>query len=206
MVLASGVRRFRVLGLICIALIAFASALALAAKPAKADTRVVTGGESRLEVSVVNFVKLLGDGIFITPIAPARLEFGAAPAAIFPVGSPLGNLGVADAVLKTATVPHQGGLRIAKDSIGVTIDATNVTLACLPIAGCHVLNTANNLLPNELAEVRDFTFTDDGNGTVTVNGFAYINAVTALTLNTLFQTNVFVDGMQLGAFNTTLTY
>jgi hypothetical protein len=206
MVLASGVRRFRVLGVICIALIAFASALAFAAKPTKADTRVVTGGESRLEVSVANFVKLLGDGIFITPIAPARLEFGAEPAAIFPVGSPLGNLGVADAVLKTATVPHQGGLRITKDSIGQSIDATNVTLACLPVAGCHVLNTANNLLPNELAEVRDFTFTDDGNGTVNVRGFAYINAVTALTLNTLFQSTVFFDGMQLGAFNTTLTY
>lgn len=206
MVLASGVRRLQVLGVICIGLIAFAFAFAFAAQPAKADTRVVTGGESRLEVSVVGFVRLLADGIFITPIAPARLEFGAEPAAIFPVGTPLGNVGVADAVLKTATVPHQGGLRISKDSIGMTIDVTNVTLACLPVVGCHVLNTANNLLPNELAEVRNFTFTDNGNGTVSILGYAHINAVTALTLNTLFQSTVFYDGMQLGAFKTTLTY
>ena len=69
-----------------------------------------------------------------------------------------------------------------------------------------MLNTANNLLPNELAEIRDFTFTDSGSGTVTVSGDAYITAVTALTLNTLFQTQVFFDGMQLGAFTSTFTY
>ena len=69
-----------------------------------------------------------------------------------------------------------------------------------------MLNTANNLLPNELAEVRDFTFTDNGSGTVTVTGYAHITAVTALVLNTLFQTQVFVDGMQLGMFTSTLRY
>ena len=198
MVFASGIRRLRLLGAVCIGLFA----LALVAQPAKADTRVVNGGESRLDVSISNYVKLLQDGIWINPIAPARLEFGGNPAAIFPVGA----AGVADAVLKTAAVPHQGGLRIEKASIGQTIDATNVTLACLPVAGCRVLNTANNLLPNELAEIRDFTFTDSGSGTVTVSGYAYITAVTALTLNTLFQTQVFFDGMQLGAFTSTFTY
>jgi len=197
MVLASGIRRLRVLGALCIGLIA----LAVVAQPAKADTRVVTGGETRLEVSVANFVKLLGDGIFITPIAPARLEFGSNPAAIFPAST-----GVADAVLKTATVPHQGGLHIEKSSIGMAIDATNVTLACLPLAGCRLLNTANNLLPNELAEVKDFTFTDDGAGTVTVQGRAVVSAVTALTLNTLFQTQVFEAGMELGVATSKFRY
>jgi hypothetical protein len=198
MVLASGIRRLRVLGALCIGLIA----LAIVAQPARADTRVINGGETRLDVSISNFIKLLGDGIFITPIEPARLEFGSNPAAIFPVNT----AGVADAVLKTATVPHQGGLRITKDSIGQTIDATNVTLACLPVAGCHVLNTANNLLPNELAELRNFTFTDNGDGTVTVFGYAHITAVTALVLNTLFQSTVFTDGMQLGTVTATLRY
>jgi hypothetical protein len=195
--LTSGVRKFRVLAALCVALIA----TALIAQPAQADTRVTTGGETRLEVNIFNFVKLLGDGIFITPIAPARLEFGSNPAAIFPAST-----GVADAVLKTATVPHQGGLHIEKSSIGMAIDATNVTLACLPLAGCHLLNTANNLLPNELAEVKDFTFTDDGAGTVTVQGRALISAVTALTLNTLFQTQVFEAGMELGVATSKFTY
>ena len=197
MVLASGIRRLRVVGALCIGLFV----LAIAAQPAQADTRVVNGGESRLEVNISNFVKLLGDGIFITPIEPARLEFGSNPAAIFPAGT-----GVADAVLKTATVPHQGGLRITKESIGQQIDATNVTLLCLPVAGCRVVNTANNLLPNELAEIRNFTFHDDGEGTVTVTGFAHISALTALTLNTLFQSTVFQADMQLGTFTSTFTY
>lgn len=197
MVLASGVRKFRVLGVLCIALIA----LAAVAQPATANTRVVTGGETRLAVSIPGFVKLLGDGIFITPIAPARLEFGASPAAIFPAST-----GLADAALQTATVPHQGGLHIEKSSIGRSIDATNVTLACLPLAGCRLLNTANNLLPNELAEVRDFTFTDDGQGTVTVQGRAIITTVTALVLNTLFESTVFEDGMELGVATSTFRY
>ena len=199
MVLASGNRRVRVVVALCIGLIAMA---VVAPKPAQADTRVINGGETRLEVSVSGFIKLLGDGIFITPIAPARLEFGSSPAAIFPVNS----VGVADAVLQTATVPHQGGLHITKDSIGQAIDATNVTLACLPVAGCHVLNTANNLLPNELAELRNYTFSDDGNGTVTVFGYAHITALTATVLNTLFQSTVFTDGMQLGTVTATLRY
>ncbi len=195
--LASGVRKFRVLGALCIALMA----VAVIAPQARADTRVVTGGDTRLEVSITNFVKLLGDGIFITPIAPAQLVFGSNPAAIFPAST-----GLADASLKTATVPHQGGLHIEKSSIGQAIDATNVTLACLPVAGCHILNTANNLLPNELAEVKDFTFTDNGSGTVTVQGRALITGVTALVLNTLFQSQVFVEGMELGVVTSTLRY
>ncbi len=197
MALASGTARLRGFGVLCIGLIA----LAVVAQPARADTRVVTGGETRLEVSISNFVKLLGDGIFITPIAPTRLEYGSQPAAIFPAGT-----GVADAVLQTATVPHQGGLRIEKASIGQTIDATNVTLACLPVAGCRLLNTANNLLPNELAEVRGFTFADDGQGTVTVQGHVVISAVTALVLNTLFESTVFHEGMELGFATSKFTY
>jgi len=201
--LASGVRKFRVLGALCIGLIAVA---VIVPQQAQADTRVVTGGETRLEVNVANFVKLLGDGIFITPIAPAQLVFGSNPAAIFPAST-----GVADAVLQTATVPHQGGLHIEKSSIGQAIDATNVTLACvnagtITLAGCHLLNTANNLLPNELAEVKDFTFTDNGTGTVTIQGRAVITAVTALVLNTLFQTQVFAEGMELGVSTSTFRY
>ena len=202
MALASGVMRFRALFVLLIGV----AALSVLAQPARADTRVVKGGETRLEVNTANFVKMLSDGIFITPIAPARLEFGSNPAAIFPAGA-----GVADAVLQTATVPHQGGLHMEKASIGVAIDATNVTVSCvnagtIPVAGCRVLNTANNVLPNELAEIKDFTFSDPGTGTVTITGRAVISEVTALVLNTLFQSQVFHAGMELGPITSKLNY
>ena len=81
--LTSGVRKLRVLAALCVAMMA----VALIAAPAQANTRVTTGGETRLEVNIFNFVKLLGDGIFITPIAPAQLQFGSNPAAIFPAST-----------------------------------------------------------------------------------------------------------------------
>jgi hypothetical protein len=193
-----GIRRFRVVAGLCMTLIV----LGVMSQPAAADTRVVTSGETRLEVNVSNFVKLLNDGIFINPIAPARLEFGSQPAAIFPVGA----AGVVDPVLKTAVVPHQGGLHIAKDSIGMAIDATNVTVSCLPLVGCRALNTANNLLPNELAEIHDVTFTDNRAGTATITGRAVIGPVTSLVLNTLFKTQVFQNGMELGPIRSTFRY
>ncbi len=190
--------RLRILLGLCLSLM-----VAMAwAQPAQADTKVVTGGETRLEVNVANFVKLLGDGIFVTAIPPARLEYGAQPAAIFPVR----NVGLIDAANSITTVPHDGGLRMEKSSIGQTIDTTNITLTCALVAGCHLLATANQVLPNEVAEVRDFTMSDDGAGTVTVTGRAVVNAVTALALNTLFQTQIFFDGMELGVVRAAIHY
>jgi hypothetical protein len=172
------------------------------AQPAQANTKVVKGGETRLEVNLWNFVQLLGDGIFASAIPPARIEYGAWPAAIFPIR----NVGLIDAKKTIATVPHDGGLRMEKQSIGVTIDTTNITLTCAPLAGCHLLATANKVLPNEVAEVRDFTISDNGAGTVTVTGRAVITGVTALALNTLFQTQVFFEGMELGVVRSTIQY
>jgi hypothetical protein len=190
---------------VCTGLIALT--FALVAQPAQADTRIVKGGESRLSVSLVNFVKLLNDGMQMTAIPPARLEFGTSPAAVLPVNT----TGVADAVLETAAVPHQGGIRMSKASINQTIDATNITVSCvnagtIAVAGCRVLNTANNLLPNELAEIQEFEFDDPNGGKLTVTGFARITAATALVLNTLFETNVFEAGMELGTWKSEFTY
>ena len=196
MVLASGIRRLWGLGAACIVLVA----VAIAAQSARADTRVVKGGDTTLYVNVPDLVRLWSDGIQITPIAPATIDLTAGTSH-FPVGT-----GVADAALKTATVTHNGGLRLTKAKINQTIDATNITLACLPVVGCRILNTANNLLPNELAELRDVTWSDNGNGTVTVFGSAYVGPVTALALNTLFQSNAFYDGMFLGNIRSELKY
>jgi hypothetical protein len=57
-----------------------------------------------------------------------------------------------------------------------------------------------------VAEVRDFTISDDGVGTVTVTGRAVVTAVTALALNTLFQTHIFFEGMELGVVRSAIHY
>jgi hypothetical protein len=176
--------------------------LALSAQPAQANTRVVTGGESRLEVNIPNFVKLLGDGIFATAIPPARLEFGAQPQAIFPIR----NVGVFDSALVTGAVSHDGGLRLEKQSIGLTLDVENITTTCAPLLGCRLLATANDVLPNEVAELHNLTVTDNGEGTVSLQGRAIVGPVAALALNTLFQTNVFVAGMELGVWKSSIEY
>jgi hypothetical protein len=176
--------------------------LALSAQPARADTKVVTGGESRLEVGITNFVKLLADGIFATAIPPARLEFGSQPAAIFPMRS----VGVFDPGLATGAVSHDGGLRLEKSSIGVIIDVENITTTCAPLAGCRLLATANDVLPNEVAELHDLTITDDGEGTISLQGRALVGQVAALALNTLFQTQVFYAGMELGVWKSSIQY
>jgi hypothetical protein len=199
MVLASEVRRFRLIIAVCLSLLVVST---VATQAAQATPRVPKGGESRIVVSVPAFIKLIQDGIFATPIAPATIQYGSSPTLILPTH----NLGLFDASLTTATVPHQGGLHLEKSSINFGLDATNVTLACLPVAGCHVLNTADNLLPNELAELKDVQWSDNGNGTATLTGRALITQVTALALNTLFQSNAFSAGMELGVWTTTINY
>jgi hypothetical protein len=173
----------------------------LCAQPAKAAPVTITGQETRLEVSVGTFVKLLGDGIFATAIPPARLEFGSQPAAIFPVTG-----GAFDVENGVAAVTHGGGLRLEKQSINMTVDTTNITIQCTTLTGCRLLGTANQALPNEVAMIVDTVTTDDEAGTITFTGRAVISAVTALALNTLFQTDIFVEGMELGVIRSTLTY
>jgi hypothetical protein len=195
---ASAPRRVHVL---CIAALALIS-LALAAKPAEAAPVQVTGFETRLEVNVSNFVRILSAGIFPTAIPPARLEYGSQPAAIFPVTSG----GLVDAQNSLAAVSHGGGLRLAKDSIGVTLDTTNLTVECTSLTTCRLLGTASMAVPTEVAELHDVTITDDEAGTITFTGRALVGQATALVLNTLFQTDVFFTGMELGVLRGQWTY
>jgi hypothetical protein len=195
---ALGLRRLQIFAGLFLSI----AVLALSAQPARADTKVVTGGESRLEVGITNFIKLLADGIWASAIPPARLEFGSQPAAIFPIR----NVGVFDPGLATGAVSHDGGLRLEKQSIGLTLDVTNITTTCAPLVGCRLLATANGVLPNELAELHDLTITDDGSGTIRLQGRALVGPVAALALNTLFQTKVFVAGMELGVWKSSIKY
>jgi hypothetical protein len=181
---------------------AVAALFATLAAPAQAVPRQITGGETRLEVNVATFVQMLSDGIFVTAIEPARLEFGAQPAAIFPVAPP----GAVDTENTLSAVLHQGGLRLEKQSVGVTLETTNYTIQCTALTSCRLLATANQALPNEVAEIANPVLTDNEEGTVTITGIAQLSAATALVLNTLFQTTIFHEGFQLGTIRSTLTY
>jgi hypothetical protein len=194
---ASGAMASRIFG--AVALVAVT--LALCAQPAKAEPVTVTGDNTRLEVNVATFIKILGDGIFATAIPPAELQFGSAPAVIFPVTG-----GAFDVENGLAAVTHGGGMRLEKSSIGMTVDTTNITIQCDGLSGCKLLGTANQVLPNEVAEIVDTVTTDDEAGTITFTGRALIPEVTALALNTLFQTDIFFAGMELGVIRSTLTY
>jgi hypothetical protein len=180
----------------------FTALVLVAAQPAQAVPRQITGGETRLEVNTATFVQMLSDGIFATPIAPATLEFGAAPAAIFPVAPP----GAVDPENTLSVVPHAGGLRLEKQSIGFALDTTNYIIQCTSLTSCRLLATANQALPNEVAEIANPVLTDNEEGTVTITGIAQLSAATALVLNTLFQTDIFHEGFQLGTIRSTLTY
>ncbi len=198
----SAPRRVHVFCIAALAVLAASIALALAAKPAQAAPVQVTGFETRLEVNVSNFVKILSAGIFPTAIPPARLEYGSQPAAIFPVTSG----GVVDVQNSLVAVSHGGGLRLAKDSIGVTLDTTNLTVECTSLDQCRLLGTANMAAPTEVAELHDVTITDNEEGTITFTGRALVGQATALVLNTLFETDVFFAGMELGVLRGQWTY
>jgi hypothetical protein len=198
MSLASEVRRIWLLVAVFVSL----AGLALAAQPAAAQPRVVTGGETRLEVNTSTFIKLINAGIYAKAIPPAYLEYGGQPAAVLPIR----NLGLVDSQATLATVGHDGGLRLYKPSTGVTVDTTNITTTCAPLAGCRLLATANGVLPNEVVQIRDSKLTDDGAGTVTLTGVGVIGEVTALALNTLFDTQVFKAGMELAGVRSSMRY
>jgi hypothetical protein len=101
-------------------------------------------------------------------------------------------------------VSHDGGLRMQKDPI--TLDTTNLTINCTSLTGCRLLGTANMAIPNEVATIESVTITDDEAGTVRFDGIAVIPEATALALNTLFSTDAFAAGDQLGVIHATFTY
>jgi hypothetical protein len=174
--------------------------LAVAVRPAHAEPRVVTVGETALQVNVITFLKVINAGIFASAIPPARLEFGSQPTVYFPVRAN----GAVDAEQSLAVVMHDGGLRLQKDPI--TLDTTNLTISCTSLSGCSLLGTANQAIPNEVATIESVSITDDEAGTITFNGIAVIPPATALALNTLFSTTAFVAGDQLGVIIATIHY
>jgi hypothetical protein len=183
-----------------LALLGIVASLALASRPAQAEPVQVTGGETGLRVNISTFLKVLNAGISATAIPPARLEFGLHPTVYFPVAPG----GVFDVPNTLAVVPHQGGLRLTKDAL--TVDTTNITVNCTSLTGCRLLGTANQAIPNEVATIESVQITDNEIGQISFYGIAIIPEATALALNTLFQTDAFVAGAQLGEVISTFNY
>ena len=55
----------------------------------------------------------------------------------------------------SAAVTHGGGLHLEKSSINMSVDVTNLIVQCTSLTGCRLLGTANQALPNEVAEIVD---------------------------------------------------
>ena len=174
--------------------------LVLAPPPARAEPVVVTGEETALRVNVHTFLRIVNAGIQATAIPPARLQFGLNPTVFFPVRSG----GAFDVPNSLAAYMHDGGLRMTKGDL--TLDTTNLTINCTSLTGCRLLGTANQALPSEVATIESVAITDDEAGTITFTGIAIIPETTALALNTLFETDAFVAGSQLGEIISTVTY
>jgi hypothetical protein len=174
--------------------------IALAPSPARAEPVVLTGEETALRVNIHTFLRIVNAGIQATAIPPARIEFGLNPTVYFPVRSG----GAFDVPNSLAAYMHDGGLRMTKEDL--TLDTTNLTINCTSLTGCRLLGTANQALPSEVATIESVEITDDEAGTITFKGIAIIPETTALALNTLFETDAFVAGAQLGEIISTLTY
>jgi hypothetical protein len=199
---ASEFRRSRVLAGLLVALATLLTVMAVSAQSARAETRVINGGESRMAVNVLSFLKLVGDGMWVYEVKPAKITYGGKPAMTFPVR----QIGLLDPAAPLGVVSHDGGLRIVKPKVGQELQVWNITATCAPVAGCRLLATANGAVPNEFAELHDVKFTDDGSGTATIEGSARVGAAAAIALNVLFQSTAFTPGMELGVWKTTVTY
>ncbi len=144
---------------------------------------------------------MLSDGIFVTPIAPATLEFGGQPAAIFPVAATRRGRHREHACRSGA--PGGPAAREAEHRVRARHHQLHDPVHGL--TSCRLLATANVALPTEVAEIVNPQLTDNEAGTVTITGIAQLSEASALVLNTLFQTDIFYAGFQLGFIRSTLT-
>jgi len=170
---------------------------AIAPSRAAASPASVLGGQTALAVNVDTFLALINDGFTATTIAPATLEYGAAPTAYFPIRSGT----VFDVGQKTGIVRHKGGLRMTRRS--TTVDTTNITIKCDPLLGCSLLGTGLNVVPTEVAQLQNVKMTRRL-GSITITGTAIMREPTVTALNTVFNTTVFKVGMELGVITSSI--
>jgi hypothetical protein len=166
-----------------------------AAHAVSVDT--VTGGQTGLFVTLESVRNLGNYRIATAPIYPAYLTYtlDEGPAVRFPITD-----GLVESSTMLGTVNHAGGLRLQKFNANFTtieksLDITDVRI----VAGASLVGNALGLVPSPAADLANATWTkDNASGVIHYEADATVGAVTALVLNTYFDTTVFQSGMVLG--------
>jgi hypothetical protein len=171
-------------------------ALSFAAPSASASVDTVTGGQFSLFVPLTNVSKLAQDNVFTSPISPAYLTFTIeeGPAVRFPISG-----GALESTTMLGTVNSDGGLSIQKHqpvgTIVKQLDITNVKI----VNGNMLIGQALGIVPTPAANLINATHSKDPTtGVIHFEADAQVDAVSALVLNTYFDTNVFEANMILG--------
>jgi hypothetical protein len=192
MSLRRGVRSLALVPLLVVAMV-----LTVNAPAANASLDKATGGEFVLYVPLENLRKIGADMIVSQPIMPAYASFDLVngPAVHFPVSG-----GTVESGTMLGTVESAGGLSIQKYRPGWTtiekrLDSTQVKI----VNGNMLIGNVLGLVPIPSAQLINPQFSKDpASGVIHYEADAQIDAVTALVLNTYFDTTVFEAGWILG--------
>jgi hypothetical protein len=156
----------------------------------------VTGGQSGLFVPFSNIQKLGRANIFVSPVAPAFLTYTLqeGPAIRFPISG-----GAVESATMLGTVNHDGAMLIQKfnpdGTVSKKLDVTTVRI----LNGNMLVGNALGLVPAPTADLVNASHSKDAStGVIHFEADAQVGAVTALVLNTYFETTVFEAGMILG--------
>lgn len=173
-------------------------ALAVGAPTASAvSADQVKGGQTALFVPFSNVVTLAQKGINISPISPAFLTFNSfqeGPAVRFPISG-----GLVESSTMLGTVDHAGGMLVQKynpdGTLAKEIEVTTVRI----LNGNTLVGNAFGLVPAPTADLVNVTHSKNpATGVIHFEADAKIGAVTALVLNTYFETDAFVANSTLG--------
>jgi hypothetical protein len=166
-----------------------------AAHAVSVDT--VTGGQTSL-FTTLDAVRNLGQyHIATSAIYPAYLTYtlDEGPAIRFPITD-----GAVESSTMLGTVNHAGGIRIQKynsnfTTIEKSLEVTDVRI----VAGASFVGNALGLVPSPAADLVNATWSkDNATGVIHYEADAQVGAVTALVLNTYFDTTAFHSGLLLG--------
>jgi hypothetical protein len=173
-------------------------ALAVGAPTASAaSVDQVKGGQTALFVPFADVVKLAQKGINISPISPAFLTFNSfqeGPALRFPVSG-----GLVESSTMLGTVDHAGGMLIQKFNADGTVQHQLEVTTVRILNGNMLVGNAFGLVPAPTADLINVSHSKDpSTGVIHFEADAKVSDVTALVLNTYFETDAFVGGSILG--------
>jgi len=179
-------------------LLVAATFLGAGAPAANASLDTVTGGQFALFVPLENVQRLAQKEIYTTPISPAYLSFTLeeGPALRFPISG-----GSVESDTMLGTVNSEGGLSIQRHHpIGTVVKQLDITQVKI-LNGNMLIGNAQGLAPAPAANLINASHSKDPiTGVIHLEADAQVDAVSALVLNTYFDTDAFEAGMILGHF------